>query len=812
MSKVLESLSLAARSLRRAPLFTATVILSLALGIGVNSAVYSLLSTVLLRPFPSVREPNRIVAVFSQVGTNTAYLPISYLNYEDIIEMSHVFSGLAAYQKINMGWAGHGEAQQVAGEMVSGNFFQLLGLRPEQGRLILPEDDRSVGESPITVLSYSFWRDQLGADPNIVGRTLLLNNRPFTVIGVAPLGFKGMSSLKLVDFWVPLSTYKSVYTFPDLFEKRSGQTLLLLGRLNPRVDLKRVDSELRTIAARLESEYPVDNKGQSLVAFPLIQVGVNPSLRAIYSRAGLILMIIVAVLLLIACLNIANMLLIRALTRTKETAIRLSLGASRVHLSNQLLVESMLLTMLGGGLSLVAACWTRDLLWKFRPPSFDQGVLQPTLDGRTLLFTLTLSAITGLFFGFVPLLQSKKQDMARALREHDLTRIGRRGALSSFFVALEVAFCALCLGSAGIFLENFYHAQKTDPGFDSKRVLMASADFSFAGYREPTARQLERRILERVRTLPGVESADFGENRLLGGFRLWRKVTLEGKIQDDNDLLVGSSIVGNSYFETVGIPLVRGRDFNKNDQSNAPQVVIINEALAHQISPSGDALGKYFRLDDEDRTVEVVGIVRNSKYRTLGEDPSPFLYLPADQRYTGRITLHVRVAGSPGRLLVAIRKELQALDPMLPWTGIQTASEVISESLWIPKISSLLLSVFGVISLILAAVGVYGVTAHSVSRQSHEIGIRMVLGAKRSWILFFILRRGMSLLLLGLVVGLFSEIFISRWMSNLLYGETNSGFVFSCVAFVLTVVALAANFIPAYSAAQFDPASVLRNR
>ena len=813
MNSFWQSLRFAGRSLTREPLLAITVILSLALGIGINSAVYSLLNMVLLRPLPAVQAPDRIAAVFSLTGKSPTYLPVSYLNYKDFRERNRVFSDLAAYQTVKAGLAGQGDAQQVTGEMVSGNFFRVLGVRPSLGRGLLPEDDTAAGAHPVAVLSYGLWQDRFGSDTKILGRAVLLNKHPFTVVGVGPRGFKGMTSFQAADFWVPLAMYRSVYTFPDLFEKRSGQVLLLLGRLKPGMGFQQAASGLKAIAANLAAEYPEDNKDQTTVLFPLTQAAVNPNLRATFSRAGTILMAIVAVLLLIACLNVANMLLVRALARGKETAIRLSLGASRARLAGQLLAESMLLAVLGGGASLLAARWTRDVLWKFRPPFFDEGALQPALDPQVLLFTLALSVLTGLFFGLVPLLQSRKPDLARVLRENrDLAAGGAKGSLGSFFVALEVAFCALCLASAGLFLENLYQAQKIDPGFDTQRVLMASVDLGFAGYDEPTGRQTERRVIERVRALPGVESAALGENRLLGGFRLWRKIVQNGKAQDDKDPLVGSSIVGTDYFRTVGIPLVRGRAFDDRDRQGAPQAVVVNEALARQFWPSEDALGKRFRLDDETSPVEVVGVARNSKYRSLGEAPSPFLYLPLEQRYSARATLYVRSAGRPEGLLPTVRREVQALDPVLPWTGIQAASEAVAQSLWLPKVSALLLSTFSLLALVLAAVGVYGVTSYSVRRRRYEIGIRMALGAKRPRVVLLVLRKGVALLSVGLCVGLLAAIFISRWVTTLLYGEASPGLVFLGVALVLALVGLAANLVPAYNAARFDPAVVLRDQ
>jgi predicted permease len=797
------------------PLFTLIVIGSLALGIGLSTSVFSFLNALFLRPLPGVSQPENLIYLASGGRIGTRQLPLSYLNYKDLRERNHSFSDLAAYQSIRVGLAaGHGEPEQIAGEVVTGDFFKVLGAAPALGRDFSLGEGEASGSHPEVVLGYGLWQRLFGADPRILGREILVNGQSFAVVGVARRGFKGMTSLSAAELWVPLTMAPVVLPVPKLFEARGNQALRVVGRLRPGVGPRAAAAEVRALAARLEQEYPKEDEGLEIALTPLV----HPlSFKSGPLKAGAFLMVVMDFLLLIVCVNVANMLLVRAIARRRELAIRISLGASRGRLARQLIAEGLVLSLTGGACGLLAAAWSMGLLWRLRPPTLEAGAVGLALDGRVLAFSFATLLAASLIVSLLPALQTYRADLGGALRgEPGFVRVGeKKVSLSHGLVIFQVALCSLCLACAGLFLQGLYNLLRVDPGFDSAHLLSASFDLKAQGYGEARGRELQRRLLERAAALPGVEAAALSESRPLGGFRVWREAVPVGSAQDVTNAKkrnqVGSLIVSPGYFRTLRLPLEKGRDFTAADRAGAPQVAIVNRAMVRRFWPSADPLGTRVTLDDEAEPVEIVGVVGDSKVIELDEQPIPLVYLPLEQRYTARAALDVRAAGSPEPLLDDVRRALAEIAPALPVPELLTASEAIERSLWAPRAGAALLSLLGLLALLLAMFGVYGITAYSVAQRSREIGIRMALGARPAGLVGMLVQGGMAVLLIGLACGIGLAHLSEKWISKLVYGlQGGDSLVLLLIAVLLTGVGVLANAVPAVRVVRTNPAVDLR--
>jgi predicted permease len=787
------------RTLRSSPGFTLAVVLSLALGIGVNTAVFSWIDAALLRPLP-IADPERVVSVHTRLPNSPNYVTVSYLNFLDYREATHdLFSGLAVYRPAKFSLVSGDEPELVPGQLVSTDYFETLGLRPAAGRFIQPEENAVPGRQPVVVLGHGLWRRRFGGDPGLIGRTIDLNGREFTVIGVAPKGFRGARVLEPAELWVPLMMFKE--TLPGrlakIFEKRRSIILFCIGRLRPGVDIAQADAAMKTVARRLEQEYPDDNKGRSLALLPIQQFTISPNYRGSYVLAGVVLMAVVGLVLLTACANVANLLLARWLGRRKEVAIRLALGASRPMLLRQLLTESLTLSLLGGAAGLLVA----DLVG---------------LNPRVLVFTLLLSLLTGLLFGLAPALQSARPDLVSTLRNQDAAAGRRRGWLGTrnLLVILQVAVSLISLIGAGLFLTSARAAEKIDPGFDSEKMLVVSFDVGAQGYDEPRGQLFYRQAIDRVEELPGVESAAVAEYAvLLGDVGLSRTVIPEGKElpPGETGYMVQINGVSDRFFETVGIPILRGRGFLEADRQGSRPVAVINEETAARIWPGEDAVGRQFQFFGAPDSIEVVGVARNSKYGFLGEKAPMYLYLPIAQSYASEATLHVRTTGDPASLTGPVRRVAQSLDPRLPLADLRTGSRVLDDALWAPRTAARLLTAFGVLALALAAIGIYGVMSYLVRQGRREIAVRIALGAQRRDVLGQLVRRGMATVAVGVAAGLLAAWALARLAGALLYGTAPTDpKAWGMAALLLVAVALAATWLPARRAAAIDPILVLR--
>jgi len=819
MESLVQDMRYGLRMLRKNPGFTLIAVLSLGLGIGANTMIFTLVNAVLLRPVP-VRDVDRLAAVFTTDEKNRgnlfAFMPVSRPNFEDYRDQSNVFEGMAATGGVAVSLSGGGEPEQLFGFMVTGNYFSLLGVKMQLGRGFLPEEDRTPGTHPVVVLADGLWKRRFAADPRIVGKTVTLNNWKFIVVGVSPPGFDGLNALGGPDLYVPSMMHEELLSgfVAENFNDRRALLFNPFGRLKPHVTMAQATSALQAIAARLEREYPTPNKGRSVTLLPLARTTINPNLRGPLVLAGGLLMTVVVIVLLIACANVANLLLVRAAARRKEIAVRLSLGAGRARLVRQLLTESTVLALLGGAVGILIAYWARDLLLAFRPPQFLVGQIDLTLDTRVLLFTLGASLLTGLLFGLLPAIQTSRPDLAVELKDRSGQPGHLRGRLrlKSALVVAQVALSLVSLIGAGLFLRSLRNAQRIDPGFEANNLLMMSFDLGAQRFDEVRGRDFHRRLLERVRSIPGVRSAALSANLPMGG-GVGRTVFPEG--QEPGAGAVGQFVtadtVGVGFFDTLGVPLRRGRDFTEADREGAPPVVVINEAMARTFWKGEDAVGKRFKFFGDEAFREVIGIVGNTKVFTLGEDPQPVAYVPALQRYEPALTLNVRTTLDAATLLPTVRREVQALEPTMPLTNVQTAAALIAQVLWAPSMGAALLAIFGVLALVLAAVGIYGLTSYTVSQRTVEFGLRMALGARPADILNLVFRQGMVLCSEGLGIGLLVSLLASRYLEALLVGTSpNDPTTFALISLLLAGVAALAGYVPARRATRTDPMIALR--
>jgi predicted permease len=824
MSAFLHDLKFGARLLAKTPAFTAVAALSLALGIGANTTIFTLVNAVLLNPLP-VEDPSQLVSIWTTDERNRSnqaafgFLQTSPMNFRDLRDKNEVFSGITGHVGVPLNiTGGTGQPEQVFGELVTGNYFSVLGARPQVGRGFLADEDQTPGAKLVAVLGYGEWQTRYGGDPSIVGRTINLNGNAFTVVGVMPQGFKGTNAIGAPALWVPYMTYPQTTNgfFRELAEpnNRRGLVFNMTGRLKPGVSVQQAEANLKTIARQLEQEYQNDNQGRSVTLIPLAQATINPGFRDNIVRAGGVLMTIVGLVLLIACANVANLLLARAAARQKEIAVRLSLGAGRGRLIMQLLTEGTLLALLGGAAGLLLAYWAQGLLWSFRPPFLAADAIDLHPDTRVLLFTLAVSVATGMIFGLAPAIQASRPDLVVELKDKTSAPSGsnRLFSLRNILVSAQVALSLVALVGAGLFLRSLQNAQQISPGFDSEHLAVLSFDLGAQGYTEERGRQFQQRVLERAAAVPGVQAASVSSTVPLfaGGFA--RTVFLEGQDASDRRAgrLVQISVVGPQYLETVGIPLMRGRTLSERDQPNTPNAVVINETMAKGFWPDQDAIGKRFKFFGQDFFNQVVGIAKDSKYNFIGEEETPFIYQATTQVYQPQLSLFVRAA-QPQAVLGTVRGEIQQLDRNLPLTGVFTLREVFDQALWAPRMAASLLATFAGLSLALSVIGIYGVMAYSVSQRTRELGIRMALGASRADVLRLVVFQGLRLTLMGVVLGLGVSFALTRLVVSLLYSVSPTDVVtFTVVPLLLAVAALAASYLPALRATRIDPMVALR--
>jgi predicted permease len=808
------------------PAFSAIAILSLALGIGANTTIFTVVNAVLLNPLP-VKDISRVVEVDTvdtktRVTTaNSAKLGMSYMNFQDYARQTQLFSAMTCLAgPLPLTWSGGAEPRQLQGQLVSANYFDMLGLRPAAGRFFLPDEDTKPGGNNVAVLSYSLWSNKFGTNPNVIGQTITLNATPYTVIGVAPHGFKGtFTFLNAEEIWMPVSMYPQVLAgfFKDNFNTRRFLAATVYGRLKDGVSISAAEASLKTVAAGLESVFPTDNAGRSVALTPLAEAAVGVNQRGQLTLAGGVMMGVVGLVLLIACVNLANLLLAQAAGREKEIAVRAAMGASRGRVIQQLLTESLVLAFLSALAGLAIAYGGRTVLWSFRPPFVANTDLDFGFDSHVLLFTLSVALLTAVLIGVAPALKSASPNLT------DVLKIGGRGntvgfasnPFRSLLVITEIALALVALVGAGLFVRSMQNAQRIDPGFESSRLFMFNFDLGALHHDEGRGQQFFRAAIERAQATPGVESVTIADAPpFIGGFA--RTVFPEGQDEASGyrGTLTQLNDIAPSYFQTLRIPLISGREFTDADRATTHPVAIASEAMAKHFwpnDPTEKVVGKRFHFFGDPTLREIVGVVRNTVVNNIGEEPQPLAYLPLMQNYSPAATLLVRTSGRPEALISAVRAQVQSLDTNLALTNVQTIEELMGQGLWAPRMGAALLAVFGGLALVLAVIGVYGVLSYSVNQQTREIGIRMAMGAQTGRVLGLVVGQGMRLAVAGLILGLIVAFAAMRLLSSLLFGvSAHDPLTFGGVALILALAAVLACYIPARRATKVDPIIALR--
>src|SRR5215831_18734779 len=738
----------ALRALVRNRGFTLVAVSSLALGVGANTTIFTLLNAIFIRPMP-VRDPASLVAVFTTDQRIPGQLATSYPNYRDYRDHNTVFSSLLLYTAVTTNLTGRGDPQLLMAHLVSGNYFDTTGVRPILGRGFLPEEDARPGAVPVAILSYALWLRVYGGDRRVNDATIQLNGIPHRIVGVAPDGFRGLHQLYGADVFVPLAMYPQIFPIPGMVTSRRTLAFAMAGRLKPGMTIAQAQSGMQSLARELEHEYPYDNRGRSVRLVSLREAALSERMRPVMSRAGTVLMAIASIVLLIACGNVANLLLARSAARQREMAVRLAMGSGRALIIRQLVTESVILSLIAGGCGLLVARWARDLLWSLRPPAFNRAAFRLDLDGRVLFFTLGVSILTGILFGLAPALRSANPNLATDLKERGSASggLGRIWQARSLLVIAQVAFSLIALTGAGLFARSLRNAVRIDTGFDTPHLGLIAFNVNDQGYNEARGSDYMQHVLERAANIPGVESATIAHD-LPFHVSSMRTVQLEG--QENRPTL--TAMVHPGYFQTMCIPLLRGRDFTMQETKTARRTAIVNEAAAAAFWPNQDALGKPLNLIGEVEPLQVIGVARNANYQEIGESPKPLIYVSLLQYYTPTAVLYFRTAGDPANVLATVKREMQILDRNFLLQA-ETLDVTIRELLWVQRLSAGLLAVFGSLALVLSTIGIYGVIAYSVRQRTREIGVRIALGASSTDVRRQILREGMRLVAIGIVAG-----------------------------------------------------------
>jgi predicted permease len=789
--------------------FTAIAVLSLALGIGANTTIFSLLNGILLRPL-AVNDASSLVAVYTIDPKNSGNLPVSYLNYKDYRDRNAVFSNLALYAPIAVNLTGAGAPRPLMAHIVSGNYFQTLGVKPIIGRGFLPEEDVTPNARAVAVISYGLWTRLFAGDPQVTSRTLTLSGRTFSIAGVAPEDFRGINELYAADLWTPMAMYPQVYPAPAWVNQRRASVFSVIGRLKPGVGMAQAEGAMKSLGAELAHQYPRENGGRSVMLAPVAEAALNAKDRAIYSRTGSILLAISGIVLLIACVNVANLLIARAAGRAKEITVRMAIGASKWHLVRQLLVESVLLSAMGGAVGLLAAQFARGLLWPLRPPTMKYAAFRFDLDARVLGYTMGIALLTGIIFGLMPAFGSRG-DLAASLKERSGSAQPSSGGWPprSVLVILQLAFSMMALLGAGLFLRSVQSAIKIDPGFDAAHLGVITFNVADQGYNEARGREYRRRILERAAAVPGVESASLAKDLpfSVGGTRT---VLLQGEENAGGGHPTLTSVTYPGFFQTVRIPVLSGRDFSLTDSSTSPRVAMVNDSAARHFWPGQEAVGKVIQFAGENLPVQVIGVVRTAAYHIPGEAPQAMVYLSTQQYYFPYGVLYVRAARDPEATLGAVMREIRPLDANL-FLDPETVDAAMRKTLWAQSLSAMLLSVFGVMALLLSSIGIYGVTSFGISLRVREIGLRIALGAEPRHVRGMLMREGAILVAIGIAFGLAGAFAISRALESMLIGVgARDVATFVAAPCVLAAVALTACWLPARRATRIDPATALR--
>jgi len=819
------------RSLRRAPLFTATAVLSLALGIGANTAIFSLIDQVLLRALP-VQEPERLVLVKSPGYRNglvwsdeSGGASFTYPMYKDLRDAGGPLSGLVARFGVGVSIAFNGQTERGQGEMVSGNYFDVLGVRPAIGRLLTPADDTTPGTSSVVVLSHDFWRNKLGGRTDVLNQQIFVNGRSMTVVGVTPRGFFGVQLGLNPDVFVSITLKAAMTPNWDGLNSRKDYWLTMFGRLKPGVTMAQAQAQLQAIylpllQAEAEEQFRSQASKDRYTSKPLVLENGASGRRLLSNETRqplLVLMGMVGLVLLIACTNIANLLVARATARERETAVRLAIGASRRRLIRQCLVESVVIAVIASVVGLVIAQWTIAGLIAFVPEQSGTRVLSAALDARMLLFTSILAVLTGILFGLLPAFESTRPDVAAGLKAGTASSATFRHArIRKCLVVAQVAFTLLMLIGAGLFGKTLIKLKSIDVGFKTEHIIRFQVAPDLNGYSSDQSRSLYLRLQEGLQAVPGVSNASLGRIPIFADSDAGSNVTIEGyTAAPDEDMNLFKNEIGRGYFSTLGIPLLAGREFTESDQLSSQKVCIINQATADRFFRGRNPIGYHivFGSGDVNPDMLIVGVVKNSIHSKVDEETKRFIYTPYLQnKDLNQMTFYVRSGVQPDALMNTIRGKVRELDSALPVAEMKTLDTQIDETLGAQRMMMLLSLAFGLLSVTLAGFGIYGVMSYLVSRRTREIGIRIAVGAPLRRVRWLIVREILLLASIGVVIGLPAAFVLGRAAQSLLYQMSGTDLQVTLLAvFVVGLLALAGGYFPARRATRIDPVSALRN-
>jgi predicted permease len=813
MKSLVQDIRYAGRTLLRSPGFAAAAVLTLALGIGANSTIFSWINATLLNPVPGALNTTGLVSL-TRAGSDFPAVVYSYPDYLDLRDRNRSFSGLVAFKNCRVGLTGVGKPEQAWGILATANYFDVLDVHPILGRGFLPSEDERIDGSPVVVLGYNFWQSHFGGSRSILGEKININQHPYSIVGVAPPLFQGSQTGLGSDFWIPMAMEKQIF-FWDLLTYRSAASMILFGRLKPGISVEQAGKETKLLVRQIADQNPREwtGRSQAPTVEPMWRSSAGGN-RLLYIVLPM-LMAIAGVVLLLACANVANLLLVRSVSRRREIAIRLSLGASRWRLVRQQMMESVVLALVGGVVAIFLTLWTSGTLLKFAPPASLPIALNVTADRTVFLVTLTVSVVAAIVAGIVPALRSSHLPPVAVLKEEAGSASGslHKARLSSGLVVTQLSLSLLLLICAGLLTRSFQNAQRFDPGFNPDHVLLASYDLFPSGYNTGDTAEFHRRLLARLQTLPGVQSAALADWVPLGLSWNGAGIAPDGYVpQPHEDMNVASVVVSPNYFHTMQIPLVAGRDFTSADTEKSETVVVINQALADRFWPRENPLGKGIVISSlANSKARVIGVVRNTNFATLNEAPQAALYQTEFQIPAPGMTVHVRVAGDPLAIAATVEKTIQELNPNLPVFDVRSLHAQVLFASISQRIAGTFVGAFGVVALILAGVGIYGVIAYTTRQRTREIGIRMALGARRIEVVRLVLRQGTWLTCIGIALGLVLSLALTRFLSGLLFGvKPTDVATFAGVAVLLCVVALAACLLPARRATRVDPMVVLR--
>jgi len=810
MTASLRDARFAFRQLRKSPWFTMAAVSMLALGICANGTVFSWINATLLHPIPGARNTGELVTVMRGTWNPSPSPPLSYPDYRDLRERNHSLSGMLAYHADWVTLTGGDMPQRIYGANASANYFDVLGIKPYLGRFFRPDEEASEGGSPYLVLGYTLWQTRYGADPEIVGKSVEINQHALTVIGVAPKGFIGCMPGIRTDVWVPLSPIRQSAVNWQIVG-RDRPWLNVMGRLRPGVSRALATQDLELLMRQLVAQYPDDHPGVNTIFLdPLWR---SPFGANVYLASSLpILLAIAGVVLLLTCANIATLMLVRFVARRREIAIRQSLGANRIQLTRQMIFEGMMLSLAGGGVAVLLTAWSSKTMARFIPPNASPIAINGHLDWNVVAAIMVLAILASVLCGAMPAWRSSRVSPAEALKEEagSVSSSASNQLMLSGLVVAQIALSLTLMITAGLFMRTLRNTSAADPGFDRSHVLLASVDLESAGYSWAGAKTFERNLLLKLQTLPGVESAAVSDWVPLSFTRGSVDALPEGYVPKPHESMeVRNASVSADYFQTMKIPMLQGRHFTQQDEEGAPRVAIVDETMANHFWPGQYPLGKRMRMYNSWFTV--VGVAKNTTHQNMNEAPEPLVYL-SNFQFSGRqVIFHLRTSGNPELLASPVEQAVHEMDSRLPVFDVRTLEQSTQIANMFAMIEATFASAFGFLALILAASGIYGVMAYRTQLRTHEIGIRVALGASRPDVLGLVLKQGLRLTAIGVLLGLGLSLLLTRFLRGLLFGvSAMDPLTVLAVTALLFLIAVVASYLPGLKAMRTDPVAAIR--